>query len=135
MSVSESHIKLVNCMKEKIERDHNLSDLIIYSDNPESAFKDKVPKIGFSYPDIYARSYAPDLTIIGEAKTLNDVENKHSLGQYKHYLEYCSKIENSLLLFAAPWVVAATLKNTIRNLKIRLGIPHVSVVFLEMLEE
>lgn len=136
MGVSESHIRLVNALKDYVEEEYGGNGkLIIYTDNPDSAFKDNVPLIGGAFPDLYARCYSPELVILGEAKTVNDVENRHSIGQYKSYLDFCSSHENTLLVFAVPWTVVPCLKNTIRNLKRRMGIGNVATVFLEPLSE
>jgi hypothetical protein len=136
VGVSESHIRLVNALKVYVEeRFGGNGKLIVYSDNPDSAFTCKVPLIGGAFPDLYARCYSPDMVILGEAKTVNDVENRHSIGQYRSYLEFCANRENALLVFAVPWTVVPSLKNTIRNLKRRMGTEGVEILFIEPLPE
>ena len=135
MSVSRSHIFLVDCLEQYIKSEFdNKQNSIIYVDKPNSLFKDRIPFIGNAIPDLYARCYNPDIVIIGEAKTLNDVENPHSLQQYREYLSFCDK-GNAKLVFAVPWTIVSLLKNTIRILKKKLNINNVDVIYLEQLPE
>jgi len=136
MGVSDSHIRLVQELRSFVEAKYGgKGKLIVFTDNPDSAFKDHVPKIGEAFPDLYARCYCPDIIILGEAKTVNDVESRHSILQYKYFIQFCAQNTNSCLIFAVPWTVIASLKNTIRNVKRQLHVDNVEPVYLEPLSE
>lgn len=136
MGISQSHIRLVDELKYYVNVEHGKTgNCIIYLDNPNTPNWQKIPKIGDTIPDLYARCFNPDLIILGEAKTINDVENPHSIFQYKHYLLFCNQNKNTHLIFAVPWTAVSCLRNTIRNLTRRLNIKNVHIVYLERLPE
>ena len=56
---------------------------ILWKDGPESRIKYKTIKINKFIPDYYAkRNDGSPQIIIGEAKTANDIDTRHSKNQY-----------------------------------------------------
>jgi len=136
MSLSKNHNQLVKALIEYVKDEFGkYGDLVIYTDSSDSYLGESIPKIGNSLPDLYAHCNKEDLIIIGEAKTVNDVENRHSLEQYINYLEFCTKQNNAILIFAVPWTRVACLKNRINNLKKRFCISNIDPIYLEPLPE
>lgn len=134
MALSDSHIKLVQALRSYVEDTYGANkNILIYTDNPDPNIKARVPKFDGFIPDLYARTISPDRFILGEAKTAGDVETRHSIYQYEQYLSYCACHLNSILLFAVPWTVVATLKNKIRIIKLRLYINNVNPIYIEPL--
>lgn len=136
MALSDSHIRLVGELKSYVFTKYgSAGQLIIYTDNPDPNIKAKTPIIGGTIPDLYARCFCPEVIIIGEAKTVRDVESRHSIAQYEQYLRYCSHSLNIELIFAVPWTALVTLKNKIRVIKRRLNIYDVKPIYIEPLPE
>ncbi len=134
MALSESHVRLVHQL-ERYVRETYKDQILIYTDNPDPNIRAKVPIIGGIIPDLYARCFSPDLIILGEAKTINDIDSRHSVSQYEQYLRYCRATPHSVLIFAVPWTVVVGLKNKIRILKRQLCIDSVNPHFIEPLPE
>ena len=51
-------------------------------------------------PDVFVEF---ERTIIGEAKSFNDVNNSHTIEQLEAYLSYLNISKNSILLFGVNW--------------------------------
>lgn len=77
------------------------------------------PVLGY-IPDVY---YAYHNTlIIGEAKTADDFDRKHSKRQFEAYLKYCNESRGlSMLIIAVPWQVKPMAKNYFIRLKKEFG--------------
>lgn len=118
MSESVEHIRLIGVML------NNLPDFItgnmeafIQCDLPDSKSK---PPIIFSEhrPDVYLD--CDNVLFIGEAKTKNDVFSRHSKEQYYNYLKYCDMyVGNSYLSVIVPWDFLRSLKNYLKNIRIK----------------
>ena len=80
---------------------------------------------GFVRPRSVVNDFVPDvlfesdtLLIIGEAKTYDDFERKHSIEQYESYFEefrICNK--QSIFIISIPWGLFVTAKNYFRYLR------------------
>lgn len=84
-------------------------------------------------PDVWAKNIQNGMVIIGEAKTLRDIENRHSAAQLSAFLEYCNDNKPSLLIVAVPWMMVSCAKSQIKYLKNITKAQGVQVVFLDML--
>lgn len=90
---------------------------LIMVDLPSS--KEKPSRTSGGYiPDL---SYQDDkLFVIGEAKTENDIERKHSLAQFENYYFdatlFCGK---AILILSVPWLSKCRAKNIMRRIKQR----------------
>ena len=79
----------------------------------------------YNLPSQMVEGYRPDVfyqykntMIIGEAKTSNDVERRHSREQYKAYVRKCSLFQGKAhLLIAVPWTEYATACNIVHRVK------------------
>lgn len=132
MSESRSHIDLVatvvNYVKKLVLPDFHA---IIQYDSPDSPRPSKV--IGNFIPDVYF--WNKDLLIIGEAKTLKDFDKRHSLDQYRAYMQECKNFwGESILVIAVPWPLVITAKNHFRRLK-KEFVTDVSIFVLNELGE
>ena len=106
------------------------AESLVYIDKPDS--QAKPPKTSGNFiPDLFYCQKG--LMIIGEAKTLEDVERKHSQEQYRDYLKDASNFDGeAYVIFGVPWNVKNTLKNIIRHLLTEMNLPkevHVEVVY------
>ena len=67
-------------------------------------------------PDVYYQF--EKLLVIGDAKTKNDVETRHSRAQYESYLKECAVFHGqAFMIMAVPLLEQASANNILRNLK------------------
>ena len=118
MPESQSHINFVKKLGEVATQLLNESQLpFLYLDN--SLSEAKPPRTtGNFVPDMFYKD--SDLMIIGEAKTADDVDRKHSLSQYENYFDDLSSFDGrSIIVFSVPWYTKNTIKNIARRLRIK----------------
>jgi hypothetical protein len=68
------------------------------------------PIEGF-FPDVCAISTPPALTLIGEAKTVPDLESQRSYKQFLAFLRFLVARPKPTLVVATPWQATATARN------------------------
>lgn len=114
---SYTHNKLVKKIYNYIQTYKKVKKDLIECDIFE--VKGKVTRMleGF-IPDVYY-DYN-NLTIIGEAKSENDLERIHSIKQYKSYIHHLQKkIDNGnegILIIAVPWQASVSAYRIIKRL-------------------
>lgn len=109
MSESQQHIDLVQVALKHIKSivPDNMEE-IIQCDSSDTRRPSKVS--GNFIPDLYF--WNKDILIIGEAKTVDDFNRKHSREQFMAYLSEChSFYGQSFLVVSIPWQLWATAKN------------------------
>ena len=119
MSESQSHVKLVNIAFDYIKKKiSNNCESLIECDSVSTQKPSKI--IGGFIPDVFF-TYR-DLLIIGEAKTEDDFERRHSKNQYAAYIQECCRFDGkAILVIAVPWNMIFTAKNYFRRLKADVG--------------
>lgn len=116
MAESSIHMRFVGILETEAKKlIPSYLHALIYVDNPEN--RDRAPRmIGNYVPDCYFRGNG--LLLIGEAKTAEDVERKHSLAQYQDYFNEASKFEGeSIIVMSVPWYTKNCIKNIYRRMK------------------
>lgn len=112
---SQAHINLVNRAMEYVKRivpegEH----IMIQSDSAGSSSEVRV--LGNYVPDVYYCDGG--FMIIGEAKTIDDFDRKHSRDQYDAYIDECQLFEgDSCLVIAVPWQLMISAKNYFKRIK------------------
>ena len=134
MPETRQHIQLVRVMLEYVcsnYLDGDKSFLLIDS----SAFphQGRPPNIGGFIPDLYARHPRTKNLIVGEAKSIQDFETKHTLAQLTEFLNYCERFSGAVFVLAVPWVIQRNAESLVRVLTSRHGLKHVDTVVLEQL--
>ena len=112
---SKAHIELVNRIMAYTKKlvPPSCFDLIICDSAGQNS---DIRVIGNFIPDVYYRDN--NCLIIGEAKTLDDFERKHSMEQFDAYLKECQVYgNNSTLIIAVPWQLVVTAKNYFKRKK------------------
>lgn len=133
MGESTSHIALVSSIAKWLEKQEYFGSLITLADIPSSIGASKPPIVGGFAPDVWAKNIENGSVIIGEAKTLRDIENRHSSEQFSAFLKFCNDNKPSLLVVAVPWMMVNCAKSHIEYLKRKTRTEGVQVVFLDML--
>lgn len=127
---SQTHINLVNIAAEYIksivpEEEHSL----IYMDT--SGNSNAVRVIGNYIPDVYYSGGGK--LVIGEAKTLNDFERKHSKEQFKAYMkEFLLFQGECTLVIGVPWQLVITAKNYFARLRRQMSVDVKVIIINEM---
>ena len=116
MSESAKHQRLVRMIVERIEdMVGNEFTSFICSDLGNGAIVPPVTNEGYR-PDAYYQY--EQVMIIGEAKTTEDIERKHSILQYESYLRKCSLFTGeATLVVAVPWMDHARINNILTTLQ------------------
>lgn len=106
--------KIYNYTLYVIPKEHSR---LIFMDGDENLLFKEVPPIINGYrPDLYYEFNS--MLIIGEAKTKDDYDTKHSLNQYKEYIRYCINFQgDSYLILCCPWTCTSDLKVIINRIK------------------
>ena len=89
MSESDQHRSLVKALGGDIASDTRWSKPpIVYFDLQDGVSGEPPPAIGANRPDAFAREISAGRTIIGEAKTTDDIDNQHTRDQLSSYFLY-----------------------------------------------
>lgn len=130
MSESIEHITLVKCIEQYVKSSisRELYDFIEIDNGGI-----KPSRVCNYIPDIYFRW--GDLLIIGEAKTINDFDRKHSKAQFEAYIDECRWFNGtSTIIIAVPWVLVITAKNYFKAEKEKMNFGG-KIIILTELEE
>lgn len=116
MGESQTHIDFVKRLHSVATMLLNEQELLfLYLDVPNEIIKPQRTFENF-YPDMFYAS--DDIMIIGEAKTANDIDRKHSMMQYESYFHELSMFSGrSIMVFSVPWYTKNTIKNIARRLR------------------
>ncbi|MEG0408403.1 MAG: hypothetical protein RR623_05965 [Bacilli bacterium] len=107
----------------------NHTKLVLMDGNDNLLVKEVPPLINRYRPDLFYEF--GNILIIGEAKTKKDYNSKHSLSQYKEYLEYCNRYPGTAyLLFCCPWDCTLDLKRIVYKLLKKTEL-NVHLIFLD----
>jgi hypothetical protein len=109
MSESDYHRSLVQALAMEISVDPIWSNPpILYCDIQNGITFDVPPIIGSNRPDVFARDLATAVLIIGEAKTSNDIDNRHTFDQLASFFDYLRSQPQGELWMGVPWLNAGT---------------------------
>ena len=81
--------------------------------------------IGCNRPDVFARDIGATLSIIGEAKTTEDIDNRHTLGQLESFFDYLRLQPKGELWMGVPWLSAGTATRVCRLARKKSDALHV----------
>lgn len=91
------------------------------------------PSIQGYRPDLFAIQPNTLVVILGEAKSIQDFENTHTLEQLSTFLTYCTQFPDSVLVIAVPWMIQRSAESLIRILKKRCNAESVNTLVLHQL--
>lgn len=81
-------------------------------------------------PDAYVILNERGKVVIGEAKSMRDLENPHTEAQVAAFLRRCGMAEGSAFVMAVPWPVERLARALLRDFLPRGELPHVEAVVL-----
>lgn len=122
MPESRVHMALVRLICQCIRNEYFDGDVgSALRDAVGLSSSDKPPPINGYIPDAYAW-VKKNLTLLGEAKTELDLENKHTFSQLTMFVRYCSALPHSVLLIAVPWHCTPLARNILQRISKRSGL-------------
>lgn len=129
MAESQAHIEYVGLVEKYVlNKISSKQRGFVLVDTPASVCKP--PMIANYRPDLYFNH--DNTLIIGEAKTVNDYETKHSKEQYVSYLQECQNFQGkALLVLCSSWTISLSYKTLIKYLKRQNGFDTKVVILSE----
>jgi hypothetical protein len=70
---------------------------------------------------------------MGEAKTSNDIETRHTDAQFAAFLRWCSAHPGSILVIAVRWDLTRLARAVLTRVREREGITNVTSIVLDEL--
>jgi len=129
MAESETHLYLVKKIDQYVECVLKIDRGYIMLDAPNYSSFNKPPLIRDFRPDVYAKT--KNLLIIGEAKTEEDWDKRHSHEQYRAYVNECLNFCGAaILIIAVPWRVERSIRSRIKNMFKIDDLPNKSVLII-----
>jgi hypothetical protein len=129
MSDSAQHLELVRSIVSFVAVNFSPTKFAILTDLPGSV--DKPPKIHGFVPDVFAQDAPRTTVIIGEAKTISDLQTVHSQMQVEAFLRFLAAQENGIFILAVPWPVAVTARQIAERYLESLEVKHVKLVICD----
>ena len=103
----------------------------VFTDSISSESRTKrPPSIAGYVPDAYVALNELGRVVIGEAKSLADLENSHTEAQVTEFLRRCGMAEGSAFILAVPWPVERLARALLTSFQARTGMSHVKTVVL-----
>lgn len=126
MSESGLHRNLVQALADAIAGDPVWAKHpIVYCDIQVGMCQDLPPIIGGNRPDVYARDLATSLSIIGEAKTPDDIDNRHTFAQLASFFHHLRHQPAGELWMGVPWMSAGTAFRVCKHVRTISNAQHI----------
>lgn len=133
MSESIQHLSLVKNLVDHIEREFaDLRTLVVFADLQNGLGDDKPFRISGFAPDIYATDVPTTVTVVGEAKTAQDISTGHSMAQVSAFLEFLHFEKRGVFFMNVPLHAVPDARALVKAAKksLNLGIINVEVNIL-----
>jgi hypothetical protein len=131
MSETLAHTRLVGVIVNWVKARYSATvGLCVFCDCPTVLETEKPSPIEGFFPDVCALSTPPALTLVGEAKTLPDLESPRSFQQVVAFMRFLAARPQPILVIATPWQAVATAKNIVVLARRESRAEHVQVHFL-----
>ena len=117
MPESATHAGLVQAIVRYAKREFGgLADVAVREDAVRPLRGEKPPRIEGYVPDVFITDVPNTTTLIGEAKTRQDLETDHSRRQIVAFLSYLSKTPRGIFVLSVPMVAGATAQRLLSEL-------------------
>ena len=129
MPESEEHTNLVALLHSYItDRYCGGQEERVFIDSVGSQSRPRPPSIDGHVPDAYVMLNELGGVVIGEAKSMYDLENSHTEAQVTAFLKRCGMAKGSALILAVPWPIERLARALLTNYRVREGLAHVETV-------
>ena len=117
MPESSTHVALVQSIVQFAIREFGaLADIAVREDAVRPIRHEKPPRIDRYVPDVFVTDVPTTRTLIGEAKTLKDIETDHTRRQVSTFLTYLSTTPGGIFVLSVPLQGRATAQRLLREL-------------------
>jgi hypothetical protein len=131
MSETIVHTRLVAVIVEWTRVQHSaMPGFSLFCDSPTVLVTEKPSAIEGFFPDVYATTTPCTFTLVGEAKTIPDLESARSFNQIVAFLHFLLSRPQPILVMATPWQASATAKNIVALAKREANAGAVQTHFL-----
>lgn len=131
MPESEEHSNLVALLHTYIaERFCESKGERVYTDSVSSKSRTRPPPIEGYVPDAYVLLNEQGKVVIGEAKSMGDLENSRTDAQVTAFLRRCDMAEGSAFILAVPWPLERLARAMLTYFQSREKLPHIETVVL-----
>lgn len=132
MAESATHLELISRILEYIKDAYSgINHVSTLHDLPGVIGCEKPPKIGNFRPDVYAIDAPLTRTVVGEAKTVGDLESGHTREQIKAFLRFLRFQSNSVFILAVPWQINIRARNLLESIQIEAGASMVDTIVID----
>ncbi len=131
MSESAQHRRLVERILGYIADNYASLDGLVVLDDRSGVRGEKPPAIDRYTPDVYAYDTPNSMTVIGEAKTVADLQTERSSRQLAAFFDFLKFRPNGCLLFAVPWGVSEEARTIITQSRIKASAEKVPGIILD----
>jgi hypothetical protein len=129
---SSEHFKLVRAIRAYIAQAFTSHrGLAYFVDSVESTRESKPPRILGHVPDVYVVDVPTTFTIIGEAKTIRDIQTERSREQIAAFLEFLALRPNSTFILAVPLPATIIARTIINSSLVRACPSPIRVIVLD----
>ena len=117
MPESAAHADLVQAIVRYAERRFGgLANIAVLEDAVRPVRGERPPKIEGYVPDVFVTDVPTTTTLIGEAKSYQDVETDHSRQQIAAFLSYLSKTPNGIFVLSVPLAAGVTARRVLSQI-------------------
>lgn len=102
----------------------------VFTDSINTESSTRPPPIEGYVPDAYVILNERGRVVIGEAKSMRDLENSHTEAQVTAFLRRCGTAEGSALILAVPWPIERLARALLTKFLVREELTHVETVVL-----
>jgi len=131
MSETIAHTRLVGIIVDWVKSEYSHTPgFCLFCDCPTVLETEKPSPIEGFFPDVCGAATPPAVTVLGEAKTLPDLESPRSYQQIQAFLRFLAARPQPTFVVAVPWSAKTTAKNIIARAKLETDTQSVRVHFL-----
>ena len=117
MPESAAHADLVQALIRFAESElGDIANISVRDDSVRPIRGERPPMIEGYVPDVFARNVPTSVTLVGEAKTRQDLERHHSRRQISAFLSYLSNTPQGIFVLSVPPVAGATARRLLSKL-------------------
>ena len=132
MPESACHAKLVKIILQYAEYALGcLQELMVQEDAIQPLRGERPPNISGHIPDVFVTDVPTTMTLIGEAKTPQDLHTDRSLRQMESFLDYLSIEPSGIFVLAVPLVAVANARNILFNLSQPFAAANTQIIVLD----
>ena len=135
MPESKEHSELVAVLRNYIAKNYCDGEKIrVLTDSMDIKSFTRPPSIAGYIPDAYVSLNMRGGIVIGEAKSMGDLENSHTEAQVAAFLRRCKLVEGSVFILAVPWPIERLARSFVTELQKRESLFDVEAIILSEIE-